>query len=47
MRLIIYGDFNCPYSYQASQRADALLRLGHARSLQSRSGGMFWQVTVW
>jgi 2-hydroxychromene-2-carboxylate isomerase len=30
VRLIIYGDFNCPYSYQASQRADALLRLGHA-----------------
>lgn len=29
MRLIIYGDFNCPYSYLASQRASALRRLGH------------------
>lgn len=26
MRLIVYGDFNCPYSYLASQRVDALLR---------------------
>jgi DSBA-like thioredoxin domain-containing protein len=28
MRFIVYGDFNCPYSYLASQRVDALLRLG-------------------
>ena len=28
MRLIVYGDFNCPYSYLASQRVDALLPLG-------------------
>ncbi len=28
MRLIIYGDFNCPYSYLASQRADRLARAG-------------------
>jgi hypothetical protein len=26
MRLIVYGDFNFPYSYLASQRIDALLR---------------------
>lgn len=30
MRLIVYGDFNCPYSYMASQRVDALVRLGRA-----------------
>ncbi len=29
MRMIVYGDFNCPYSYLASQRTDALVRLGH------------------
>lgn len=30
MRLIVYGDVNCPYSYLASQRVDALRRLGRA-----------------
>jgi hypothetical protein len=30
MRLIVYGDFNRPYSYLASHRMDALLRLGRA-----------------
>ncbi|MFC7277270.1 hypothetical protein ACFQS1_25035 [Paractinoplanes rhizophilus] len=29
MQLIMYGDFNCPYSFLASQRAEALERLGH------------------
>ncbi|MFI5062556.1 MAG: DsbA family protein [Streptosporangiales bacterium] len=28
MRVIIYGDFNCPFSYLASQRADRLARAG-------------------
>jgi hypothetical protein len=28
--VIIYGDFNCPYSYLASQRADLLSRAGIA-----------------
>jgi hypothetical protein len=27
--IIVYGDFNCPYSYLAGQRVDALQRLGH------------------
>ena len=31
MNLIVYGDFNCPYSYLASQRADRLARGGIAR----------------
>jgi hypothetical protein len=27
MHLIVYGDFNCPYSCLASQRVDELARL--------------------
>ena len=30
MTVIIYGDFNCPYSYPASQRADLLRKAGVA-----------------
>ena len=30
MHLIVYGDFNCPHSYLASQRVDEVVRAGHA-----------------
>jgi DSBA-like thioredoxin domain-containing protein len=30
MHMIVYGDFNCPYSYLASQRVDAAVRAGRA-----------------
>ena len=30
MKIVIYGDFGCPYSYLASLRADELLESGVA-----------------
>jgi hypothetical protein len=30
MKLVIYGSFNCPYSFLASQRVDHLVELGVA-----------------
>jgi len=41
MTLIIYGDFNCPYSYLASQRADLLSGAGvavHWRAVEHDCG---------
>ncbi len=36
MNVIIYGDFNCPFSYLASLRADRLIR--------SRTAGVDWRA---
>jgi 2-hydroxychromene-2-carboxylate isomerase len=38
MRLVIYGSFNCPYTFLASRRADHLVELGVA--------GVEWRAVV-
>lgn len=37
MALILYGSFNCPYSYLASLRADRLVQLGKAEGVDWRA----------
>lgn len=37
MELVLYGSFNCPYSYLASLRADRLVELGEVRAVDWRA----------
>lgn len=37
MELVLYGSFNCPYSYLASLRADRLVELGRASDVDWRA----------